>query len=306
MEAIQLTAAHWVYAFFVVMVFISIATKIDTAIIAVVGMFTLGWITLGTPIAGLQAIFNGITRAGIVLIEVVAIISIVVGMAKALEPMGVMILMVRPFKKFFKTPALTWWITGILMYGFSLFLWPSPASALIGGLLLPAGLAVGVPAITMAMSMNLFGHGVMLSQDLLIQAAPNLTASAALVPVNDILAASMPLNIVASIVCIAIAWFFYARKDIKDFAGTTAKYPSSYIQSEEFRDTESRHFSTPAKVAAVTIPIVLVLDALALIFLEIRGGDATAVLGGTCIVMMSIFLLWEYGRPGIEKITAGV
>lgn len=154
--------------------------------------------------------------------------------------------------------------------------------------------------------MNLFGHGVMLSQDLLIQAAPNLTATTALVPVNDILSASMPLNIVASIVCITIAWFFYARKDIKDFAGTTAKYPSSYIQSEEFRDVESRVFSTPAKVAAITIPIVLVLDAIALIFLEIRGGDATAVLGGTCIVMMSIFLVWEYKYKGIEKITAGV
>lgn len=303
---IVLTAAHWVYAFFVLLVFLSIATKIDTAIVAVVGMFILGWLTVGTPIAGLQSIFKGITTAGVVLIEVVAIISIVVGMAKALEPMGVMILMVRPFKKFLRTPTLTWWVTGILMFLFSLFLWPSPASALIGGILLPAGLAVGVPAITMAMSMNLFGHGVMLSQDLLIQAAPNMTAKAALVPVNDVIAASMPLNIVASIVCIAIAWFFYARKDIKDFAGTTAKYPSSYIQSAEFVDDPNRKFSLPARVAAIAIPIVLVLDALALIFMEIRGGDATAVLGGTCIVLMSVFLIWEYGRPGIEKITAGV
>lgn len=144
MEPIILTAAHWVYALFVILVFVSIAIKLDTAVVAVLGMFILGWITLGTPIAGLQAIFNGITRAGIVLIEIVAIISIVVGMAKALEPMGVMVLMVRPFKKFFRTPTLTWWITGIMMYLFSLFLWPSPASALIGGLLLPAGLAVGV------------------------------------------------------------------------------------------------------------------------------------------------------------------
>jgi hypothetical protein len=146
----------------------------------------------------------------------------------------------------------------------------------------------------------------MLSQDLLIQAAPNLTATTAGVPVGDIIAASMPLNIVASVVCIAVAWFFYARKDIANFAATTAKYPSSYIQSEEFKDTEGRVFSTPAKVAAIAIPIVLVLDALALIFLEIRGGDATAVLGGTSIILMSIFLVWEYKFKGIEKITAGV
>lgn len=306
METIVLTPAHWVYAAFVILVFASIAIKLDTAIVAVVGMFLLGWITLGTPIAGLQAIFNGIVRAGIVLIDIVAIISIVVALAKALEPMGVLVLMVRPFKKFFRTPALAWWISGILMYVFSLFLWPSPSAALIGAVLLPTGLALGLPAITMAMSMNLFGHGVALSQDLVIQAAPNLTAKAANIPVNDVLGASFPLNIAASIVCIAVAWFFYARKDIKNPEEVNKKYPCSYIPSEANTDNPDRKFSTPAKVAAIVVPIAMILDSLALILLEIRGGDATAVLGGTCIVLISVFLIWEYGRPGIEKITTAV
>lgn len=306
MEAIVLTTAHWVYAFFVIMVFLSIATKIDTAIIAIVGMFTLGWIVIGNPIAGLQSIFNGIVRAGIVLIDIVAIISIVVGLAKALEPMGIMVLMVRPFKKFFKTPALAWWLSGVLMYFFSLFLWPSPSAALIGAVLLPTGLAVGVPAISMAMSMNLFGHGAALSQDLIIQAAPNLTAKAALVPVDQIISASMPLNIVATVVCLFVAWFFYVRKDIQNPEATAKKYPSTYIQTNELVDDPNRVFSTPAKVGAIVLPIAFVLDAVALIVLKIRGGDATAVLGGTCIVLMAIFLLWEYGRTGIEKITCGV
>src|SRR5512142_2425193 len=101
MEAIVLTPAHWVFAAFVVLIFASLATKIDTAIVAVVGMFIIGWMTLGSFIGGLQSIFNGIVRAGIVLIDIVAIISIVVALAKALEPMGVMVLMVRPFKKLF-------------------------------------------------------------------------------------------------------------------------------------------------------------------------------------------------------------
>jgi hypothetical protein len=306
MEAIVLTPAHWVFAAFVVLIFASLATKIDTAIVAVVGMFIIGWMTLGTFIGGLQSIFNGIVRAGIVLIDIVAIISIVVALAKALEPMGVMVLMVRPFKKLFRTPTIAWWLTGILMYVFSLFLWPSPSAALIGAVLLPTGLALGLPAITMAMSMNLFGHGIALSQDLVIQAAPNLTAKAAGVPVNDILAASMPLNIAASVVCIAVAWFFYARKDIKNPEAVNKKYPCSYIQNENNIDDPNRVFSTPAKVAAVVVPIAMVLDAIALIVMEIRGGDATAVLGGTCIVLMSFFLIWEYGRAGIEKITAGV
>lgn len=306
MEPIVLTAAHWVFAVFVIFIFASIAFKIDTAIIAVIGMFIIGWLTIGTPIAGLQSIFNGIVRAAIVLVDIVAIISIVVGLAKALEPMGVMIIMVRPFKKLFRTPTIAWWLTGILMYVFSLFLWPSPSAALIGAVLLPTGLAVGLPAITMAMSMNLFGHGMALSQDLVIQAAPNLTAKAAGLPVGDILAASMPLNIVASIVCITVAWFFYARKDIKNPAAVNAKYPSNYIENKDFIDDPKRVFSTPAKVAAIVLPVVFILDAISLIAFKIVGGDATAVLGGTCIVLMSVFLIWEYGKAGIEKITVGV
>jgi len=48
------------------------------------------------------------------------------------------------------------------------------------------------------MAMNLFGHGVCLSTDYVIQSAPKLTAEAAGLPVSDILAASTPLNVVAS------------------------------------------------------------------------------------------------------------
>ena len=307
MESIVLTPMHWVYAAFVVLVFLSIATKIDTAIVAVVGMFLLGWMTLGTPVAGLQAIFNGIVKAAILLIDIVAIISIVVALAKTLEPMGSLILMVRPFKRFMRTPTMAWWVSGILMYVFSLFLWPSPSAALIGAVLLPSGLALGLPAISIAQAMNLFGHGMALSQDLIIQAAPNLTAKAAGIPVGDVIAASMPLNIVASVVCIAVAWFFYIRKDIKNPDPVNAKYPCTYIQTADTTDDPTRVFSKPAKVAAIVVPIAMILDAIALIFMEIRGGDATAVLGGTCIVLISIFLIWEYGfNKGIEKITSAV
>jgi len=41
-----------------------------------------------------------------------------------------------------------------------------------------------------------------------------------------------------------------------------------------------------------------------LIALEIRGGDATAVLGGTALVLMGIFCVWEHGwGKGAEQAT---
>jgi len=203
-EVVQLTAAHWVYALFVILIFVALAMRKDTSIVALVGMFILGFILLGSPIGGLQGIFNGMLRSGTVLLDIVFIISIVVSLAKGLEGMGALYLMVRPARQLMRSPALAFWITGVVMYVAALFIWPSPATALVGTILFPAALAVGLPAISVAMAINLFGHGVCLSTDYVIQGAPKLTSQAAGVPVNDILAASTPLNIVASVV--ALVW----------------------------------------------------------------------------------------------------
>ena len=60
-ETIQLTAAHWIYAVFVIGIFVALALRKDTSIVALIGMFILGWILLGSPIGGLQGIFNGMS-----------------------------------------------------------------------------------------------------------------------------------------------------------------------------------------------------------------------------------------------------
>lgn len=77
----------------------------------------------------------------------------------------------------------------------SWFFWPSPAVALIGTLFLPIAKKAGLPAIGVAVSMNLFGHGIALSSDYVIQAAPKLTADAAGIPVASVISASVPLVI---------------------------------------------------------------------------------------------------------------
>ena len=300
-EAVQLTAAHWVYAAFVILIFVTLAIRRDTSIVALIGMFILGWILLGGPIGGLQSIFNGMLRSGVVLLDIVFIISIVVSLAKGLEGMGALYLMVRPARKLMRNPTVAFWVIGVFMYIAALFVWPSPATALVGTILFPAGLAVGLPAISVAMAMNLFGHGVCLSTDYVIQGAPKLTAEAAGVPVSDILVASTPLNIVASIVALVVAWFFVVRKDIKNHTVTETEY----LKFEEEREAaESREYSTLAKVAAWLVPLVFLIDVIILIVLEIRGGDATAVLGGTSLVLLGIFCFWGKGwSKGAEQVT---
>lgn len=300
-EAVQLTAAHWVYALFVILIFVALAMRKDTSIVALVGMFILGFILLGSPIGGLQAIFNGMLRSGTVLLDIVFIISIVVALAKGLEGMGALYLMVRPARQLMRSPALAFWVTGVVMYIAALFIWPSPATALVGTILFPAALAVGLPAISVAMAINLFGHGICLSTDYVIQGAPKLTSQAAGVPVSEIMAASTPLNIVASIVTLVVAWFLVVRKDIKAHTVTETEYLKF---EEEKAAAEARTYAPYARVAAWLVPLVFVLDVIVLILLKIRGGDATAVLGGTALILLAIFCIWEHGwGKGAEQVT---
>ncbi|MBN1315096.1 MAG: hypothetical protein JXA42_06495 [Anaerolineales bacterium] len=300
-ETVQLTAAHWIYALFVILIFVTLALRKDTAIIAVVGMFILGWVLLGSPIGGLQGIFNGMLRSGVVLLDIVFIISIVVAMAKGLEPIGAIYLMVRPAQKLMRSPALAFWVTGAIMYIAALFLWPSPATALVGAILFPAALSVGLPAISVAMAMNLFGHGFCLATDYVIQGAPKLTAEAAGLPVSAILSASTPLNLVTTVVALSVAWFFVVRKDIKAHTVTETEYLKF---EQDKKAAEDREYSTLAKTASWLVPLVFLVDVIILIIMEVRGGDATAVLGGTALALLSIFCIWQKGwSKGMEQIT---
>lgn len=306
MEAVPLTAAHWVYAAFVILIFVFLAMKRDTGMVAIIGMFILGWIILGSPIGGLQTIFNGMVRAGIVLLDTVFIISVIVALAKSLEKIGAIELMVSPFKKLMRGPKLAFWVTGIVMFVFALFLWPSPAVALVGTVLFPAARAVGLPAISTAQAMNLFGHGAALSGDFVIQAAPKLTAEAAGLSVAQVVRASVPLDIAATVVALLVAWFLIVRKDIA--AGTTTD--TEYLKFKADQDAAStRVYCKTAKLAAWLVPGSFLIAVILFIALEIRGGDATAVLGGIALILLSIFSMLNCEGDfagGMEAITDSV
>jgi hypothetical protein len=84
----------------------------------------------------------------------------------------------------------------------------------MGAVLLPVAIRVGLPALGVAMAMNLFGHGIALSGDFIIQGAPKLTADAAGLPVGDVIQASIPLVFVMGIVTTVLA-FYFLKRDLK-------------------------------------------------------------------------------------------
>lgn len=308
MIGIQLTAIHWVYLAFIVFIMILLIRRRDTTMICVVGIFALGLLATETLSGSISGIFNSFIYATKELMGTIMIISIIVAMSRVLIRTGINETMVAPLTRFLRTPAMAFWGIGIIMMMTSFFFWPSPAVALIGAVLLPVALRVGLPALGAAVAMNLFGHGIALSGDYIIQGAPKLTADAAGLPVTSVMTASIPLVIVMGLVTTVTA-FWMMRRDMKNGTwrdGLVSIRNRGDALSSGNEDEEDSLVMAPRvkKWLAIVIPILFAADVAAMFLLNLQGGDATALVGGTAVLILIAVTLMAHRNQGLEKITS--
>ena len=107
------------------------------------------------------------------------VIALMVAMLKSIQTMGADFLMVSPLRPLMGRPKVAYWVLGGAMYAFALLFWPTPSTALVGVLLIPLAIQGGLPPMAAAMTVNIFGHGMALSGDLIIQGAPGLSETSA-------------------------------------------------------------------------------------------------------------------------------
>jgi len=295
---VQITLLHWVYVVIVLVVLITMLMRKETIIPCILGIFLMGFVVTKTLIGATKAIFDALIVAGTELLGIIIVISCIVAMSKLLEKIGANRLMVEPFKKFIKTPDIAFWFTGIVMLVVSWFFWPSPATALVGAVLLPVALRVGLPAIGVAMAINLFGHGLALSTDYVIQGAPTITSSAAGIPVEYVISKGTPLFWVMGVVTIVTAYILLKR----DMINGTIEKPAI----DELVDIEEQRIKPIAKFTALLVPAAFALDILAMFIFKLRGGDATALIGGTAILILVIVSIFEYKDKALDRITVYV
>ncbi|WP_138494510.1 hypothetical protein [Paenibacillus pinistramenti] len=305
---IHLTAIHWVYLAFIILIMAFLIRRRDTTMICITGILALGLLATETLSGSVSGIFNSFIYATKELLGTIMIISIIVAMSRVLIVTGINETMVAPLTRFLRTPALAYWGIGIIMMVTSLFFWPSPAVALIGAVLLPAATRVGLPALGAAMAMNLFGHGIALSGDYIIQGAPKLTADAAGLPVSSVMEASVPLVAVMGLVTTVSAYWFM-RRDLK--RGTfkdglvSGKSGPGALTSSGLEDFAPSVISPAArKWLAVIIPILFVIDVAGMFALHLQGGDATALVGGTAVLILLAVTLLAHRNKGLEKMTS--
>lgn len=299
--AVELIGLHWVYLTFTLLILGFMVAKRDTTLICILGIFTLAIVATNSLYASVIAIFNSFIYAIVELLGTILIISIIVGMSSILKKTGISQMMISPFARLIKTPTLAYWITGILMMVISWFFWPSPAVALIGAVVLPVAIDVGLPAIGIAMAMNLFGHGIALSGDYVVQAAPKLTGDAAGIPVGDVITASIPLVIVMGVVTTVTAYIFLMR-DIRNGKLKVEKLEDISSVEKPGEDFKELNTSTK-KLFSILIPVLFLINVIIMLMANLQGGDATALIGGTAVVILILVSISTYRNKALEQIT---
>lgn len=291
-----LTSLHIAYIIITIVILVALLFKKEIVIPCVAGTLIIGFIYSGSVVKSVQILNNALINSCIELLSIVIVIALVVSMSKAMIDLGADEIMMRPVRKIIKNNKMAFWIIGFTMLIVSWLIWPSPAVALIGALLLPVAGEVGLPVIWAAVAMNIFGHGMGLSSDFVIQGAPSITAAAAGIDANAVMKASIPLWLTMSVVTAGVAFFMMLR-EMKLNKGTEVAVKKALVIKEIQKPRL-------AGLIAVLMPFSFIGDIFIMIKFKINGGDATALVAGTALILTCVITILDKGiGQALEKAT---
>ncbi len=308
---ITLNILHYIYLIGVLVVLGCMIARKDTVIPCIVFTLALGIAAAAMNAApgdgalkilsgGLQANYNALVFAGSEFFGIIATIAMMVAMSKQMADMGTDKLIMDPMAKLMKSPTGAFFTLGVAMFVVTTLIWPSPAVALIGGLLCPIAIRAGLPAIGAAIAMNLFGHGFAFAFDAVIQGAPGIVAGTANLPggAPEIIRAGWPIFLANGVIAIAVAFYVLKKDLVKSKARYDAERELALADSGEFRETHKN-----AGVMLWVTPIVFALAIALIIVFEAKGGDATAIITGSAMLVMTLGTLLQYSfGNALEKV----
>jgi hypothetical protein len=295
---IQLTLLHWIYFGVILAVILGMILKRDVVLICVLGILSIGYAFNPSGVFAVQTVFRALMIAGEDLFDIMLVIALMVAMLRSMQSLGADVKMVSPARAFLKNPTLGFFTLAIIMYLAATFFWPTPATALIGTILIPVAVSSGLPPIAAAMAVNLFGHGMALSGDLVLQGAPSISAGAAGIPIEQVLGRAGVLATIAGIVAIITAYFI-VRKDIVNYKGAKQKIVADEIINEH--NDKTKKSSSWSSIIALAVPLTFLLLILLMVNIGIRGGDSTALIGGTAAMFLTATSFIAHGHEGLEK-----
>ncbi|MGI6425621.1 MAG: hypothetical protein ACOX2A_10615 [Tepidanaerobacteraceae bacterium] len=296
---IQLTNVHWIYFSMVILIIITMALRRDTVLPCIIGIYLVGLASTGSIWQSIQVLFNALIAAGTEFLGLITVIGLVVAMSKAMGDVGSDYIIMKPAARIMVNSDIAFWTLGIVMLIVTLFVWPSPAVALIGAIMLPIAVRAGLSVMGAGIAMNIFGHGIGLSGDYVIQGAPAITAKAAgFDNAAPVISASLPLWLTMAVVTTTLSYYF-VKKDLSK--NNVKKENQSY--EKENNEAKNKKFTITAYVGAALFVILFLIDIILLLRFKLRGGEATALIGGTALVITTIISIMGFGVDSLEKIT---
>ena len=283
---VTLTSLHYIYIIMTIIILVALLFKREIVIPCIIGTLLIGFAYSGSVIRSVQILNNAIMASCVELLNIIVVIALVVAMSKTMTAIGADEMMMRPVRRIIRNDKMAFWIIGIAMLIVSWLIWPSPAVALIGALLLPVAGEAGLPAIWAAVAMNLFGHGAGLSSDFFIQGAPAISSKAAGVEVTEVMKASVPLWAVMVVTTVTISFLMMLRekKNNPDYKAEIQKKTEIEIKKPGL-----------AKFVAVLMPAAFLVDVGLMVRFQITGGDATALVAGTALILMCVISIMDNG-----------
>ena len=292
----QLTLVHLLYVLTVVIAIIFMICRKDIVIICVIGTLVIGGVYTGSLVKAIQTLFTSLMVAGNDLFGIMLVISLMVAMLKVLTKMGADYLMFVPLKKIIRGPNAAFLFLGVIAYIAASLFWPTPATALVGTLLFPVCIRAGLSPLAAAVVFNILGHGMGLSGDLVIQGALKLSSTAANVTIEELFPKVALLSITTGLVAAVVAWFML-RKDIREFRDSPLRL--QYLDKE--KEEAGAKYAPCAIYFAVGVPVAFLLMIVAMLTFKIKGGDATALIGGTALAILVVATIVSDGRKCFES-----
>ena len=283
---VKLTSIHYIYVIIIICIITAIIKKRDVSLICILGTGIIGLVATGNPLKAIVIIYTAIIVFGREFIDIILIISLVNAMSKALSDIGADEIMISPIKKLMFNKAIAFIILGITMMIISWFVWPTAAVVFIGAIMVPAAIKVGLPRIWAAVVLCLFGKGAALSSDFFIQGAPAITAkSAGIKDISGIVKASIPFW-VAMCVFSASTAFILMKKDEKLFLKREEAYEAAFTEDKLVKG---------AKVISILTVIMFMLNIVFMLIFNIKGEEATALIGGTSVLILILSAITKFG-----------
>jgi hypothetical protein len=283
---IELKLIHYVYLLLIAAIITTMCFKKDVVLPSILGIGIIGYMATGKLLSTIQILYRAIYVAGMEFIEIVIIISLVNTMSKALKAAGADELMIKPIRKLMVNSTRAFFVLGTTIMIMSWLIWPTPAIAFAGAIMIPAAVKAGLSPIWTAVTISIFSNGMGLSGDFFIQGAPGITAKTA--GIEDpfrIIWASLPIWAAMGIT-VSVAVFFLMNKERK-------KNNTSKEIEEENHEIVQRGVGT--KFLSIIVPALFILDIILMYLYRLRGGEVTALIGGTAIIIIILAVIIQYG-----------